>query len=324
MPVEEQQPQDQPAGEMPPPLEIGKRLSAAREQRNLTLENVASMLHVDVAVLKNLESDNFEALGAAVYVRGHLRKYAAILGLPAEELLAAYQAQAVEVDVTPIVSEGMAMSRRRRGRGLWLLLAVLALALVIGMAAWWWLVLRDDSRPAGAVDQHSSSQRVPVLPEPVSALPTPQATVQESSPGNDVDAPDLPAPTAQEQQSIAQQSVAASPSPEPAQDKAVASPGATQNDSPVPVTRQPAGDVAALVFEFAEDSWVEVYDGTGQRVLYGLFNTGTRRQLSAQGPFSVYLGYARGVSIMLDGEPYEVPASVFRGNTARFNIDVGN
>jgi len=327
MPVDEQQNQDQPAAEQAPAVEIGSRLSAAREQRNLTLENAASMLHVDVAVLKNLESDNFEALGAAVYVRGHLRKYATILGLPAEELLAVYQAQAVQEDVTPIVSEGMAMSRRRRGKGLWLLLILSALAVVVALLAWWWLVLREDSTVASAPIEQASPRELPV-PVPVAAS-EPAPTARQS---------DAPAEIVQaSEDSSATESAASEPQPAPAggQDVAASSlavadqadvPTAVAEDevAPPPLAQEPVGALATLVFEFAEDSWVEVYDGTGQRVLYGLFNSGTRRQLSARGPFSVYLGFARGVSISLDGQPYEVPASMFRGNTARFNIDVGN
>jgi cytoskeleton protein RodZ len=327
MPVDEQQLPEQPTAEEAQTVEIGSRLSAAREQRNLTLENAASMLHVDVAVLKNLESDNFDALGAAVYVRGHLRKYAATLGLPAEELLAAYQAQAVQEEVTPIVSEGMAMSRRRRGKGLWLLLISIALALVVALLAWWWLVLREDSTVASVPIEQASPRELPV-PTPLAAS-EPAPAARQSGASAEIVPPS--------EESSVTESAASEPQPAPAgrQDDAVDSlPLAGQADSlaavvednvaPPPVVQEPVGALATLEFEFAEDSWVEVYDGTGQRVLYGLFNSGTRRQLSARGPFSVYLGFARGVSISLDGEPYEVPASMFRGNTARFNIDVGN
>jgi cytoskeleton protein RodZ len=55
---------------------IGARLRAARERRGLTVLQAAEKLHLDARVLEGLEVGNFEPLGAAVYVRGHLRRYA--------------------------------------------------------------------------------------------------------------------------------------------------------------------------------------------------------------------------------------------------------
>ena len=46
----------------------------------------AEQLHLDVAAVKALEAGRFEELGAAVYVRGHLRRYAELLGLPVQEV----------------------------------------------------------------------------------------------------------------------------------------------------------------------------------------------------------------------------------------------
>ena len=58
------------------PRGIGARLRAAREKRGLTLLQAAERLHLDVRVVEALEAGDFAALGADVYVRGHLRRYA--------------------------------------------------------------------------------------------------------------------------------------------------------------------------------------------------------------------------------------------------------
>jgi cytoskeleton protein RodZ len=65
---------------------IGARLRGARERRGLTVLQAAEKLHVDAHVLEALEAGDFAALGAAVYVRGHLRRYAELLGEPPPEL----------------------------------------------------------------------------------------------------------------------------------------------------------------------------------------------------------------------------------------------
>jgi cytoskeletal protein RodZ len=73
-----------------PKMSPGARLTAAREQAGWSLVQTADRLHLDVATVKALEAGQFEALGAVVYARGHLRRYAELLGLPADELEAAY------------------------------------------------------------------------------------------------------------------------------------------------------------------------------------------------------------------------------------------
>src|SRR5690606_36286159 len=69
---------------------IGARLRAGREKAGLTLLHAAEKLHVDPRVLEALESERFESLGAAVFARGHLRRYAELIGERAAELEALY------------------------------------------------------------------------------------------------------------------------------------------------------------------------------------------------------------------------------------------
>ena len=64
---------------------IGARLRAAREQCGLTVLQAAERLHVDARILEALEAQDFAALGASVYVRGHLRRYAEAVGESAAE-----------------------------------------------------------------------------------------------------------------------------------------------------------------------------------------------------------------------------------------------
>jgi cytoskeleton protein RodZ len=69
---------------------IGARLRGARERRRLTILQAAEKLHLDPDILEALEADNFAALGAPVYVKGHLRHYAQLVGEPVEPLLELY------------------------------------------------------------------------------------------------------------------------------------------------------------------------------------------------------------------------------------------
>jgi cytoskeleton protein RodZ len=84
--------------------EIGARLRLAREKKHLTVLQAAEKLHVDARVLEALEGEDFDALGADVYVRGHLRRYAELVGEAPDELQGLYAAsrQSERPDLTRI------------------------------------------------------------------------------------------------------------------------------------------------------------------------------------------------------------------------------
>ncbi|HEY1875059.1 MAG TPA: helix-turn-helix domain-containing protein, partial [Steroidobacteraceae bacterium] len=83
---------------------IGARLRAAREKRGLTPLQAAERLHLDLRVVQALEAEEFTALGADVYVRGHLRRYAEAVGESPAQLQQLYSASphAVRPDLTRI------------------------------------------------------------------------------------------------------------------------------------------------------------------------------------------------------------------------------
>lgn len=73
-------------------LGLGERLRSARKARALTLEQAAFTLRLEEQVLRALEDERYEVLGAAVFVRGHLKAYAKLLGLAEDTVLSAYRA----------------------------------------------------------------------------------------------------------------------------------------------------------------------------------------------------------------------------------------
>lgn len=64
----------------------GQRLRAAREAAGLSVQDVATRLHMPVRVVESLEAEDWNRLGAAVFVRGQLRSYARLLGLATDSV----------------------------------------------------------------------------------------------------------------------------------------------------------------------------------------------------------------------------------------------
>jgi cytoskeleton protein RodZ len=111
---------------------IGKQLRTARERMGLGVSQAAEQLHVDEKVIDALETGRFKSLGAPVYVRGHLRHYAQLVGEPsASGRYESLNQTPPDVTAVPYMPPQPAAPSRR-----WPLV-VFALLLVVGVTVWW-------------------------------------------------------------------------------------------------------------------------------------------------------------------------------------------
>jgi transcriptional regulator with XRE-family HTH domain len=79
---------------------IGARVRQAREQRGLSLRDVAGLTKLSASVHRAIEQDDFASLPAGMYRKAYLRTIAAEVGLDPCELAADYERQ-YEVPVPP-------------------------------------------------------------------------------------------------------------------------------------------------------------------------------------------------------------------------------
>lgn len=116
----------------------GGMLRAERERRGYSVQYAAEDLHLDVWVIEALEANRFAALGAPVYAKGHLRKYAMLLGLAPATVLERYELlSGTPLEPTPIPAAIAAPVPQRRKMSKLPLWIVAAIAVVAGVA---WLV----------------------------------------------------------------------------------------------------------------------------------------------------------------------------------------
>lgn len=83
-------------------MKPGSRLRHAREQKNISVEQIANKLFLDVNVIKALEIDDYTSLPSTIFVRGYLRNYAKVLDIPPETVLESYE-HASKQPLTPVV-----------------------------------------------------------------------------------------------------------------------------------------------------------------------------------------------------------------------------
>ncbi|HET9446488.1 MAG TPA: RodZ domain-containing protein [Steroidobacteraceae bacterium] len=254
----------------------GGMLRAERERRGHSVQHAAEDMHLDAWVIEAIEANRFEALGAPVYARGHLRKYATLLGLTPATVIERYEALGgTPVEPTPIpvaIATPVRPERRRMPKlPLWIAAAIV---LVAGLA---WLAYELLWRPGSdsATTTAIVAPLAPTAPEPVVSEPIEQAS-----------APATPGPAT----APPAQTVAAPAAPTPA----------------VAVRPAVAGEVR-LRLEFTEPSWAEIYDATGKRLMFDMGQPGRVRNVAGAPPLRVNLGLASAVNAQVDDRPIVIP-----------------
>jgi cytoskeleton protein RodZ len=153
---------------------LGQRFRAAREARGLTLPEVAEQVRIRSVYLAAIEDEDWDAIGAPVYVRGFLRTYARFLGLDAEEVVAAFNLGEGERGAIVPARGNIADIERaggRRGLQLSPLIWIASLVAVILVA---FVVYNELTLP-----RHGGP--IAFLATPVPATPTPLPTAGAST-----------------------------------------------------------------------------------------------------------------------------------------------
>jgi transcriptional regulator with XRE-family HTH domain len=118
---------------------LGQRLKAEREKKGLSAQKAADELNLDGWVVDAMESGDYARVGPAVYAKGHLKRYAVLLGLPVTEILEAYETQSSPPSPMSQPSTVRMRTSAPTGSELpWIQIVGFAvLALVVGGVMWW-------------------------------------------------------------------------------------------------------------------------------------------------------------------------------------------
>ena len=302
----------------PPPATLGEQLRAARLNQDLTVEQLSTELRIEAKQLHALEENRFEQIGVPVFVKGYLKQYGTRLGLKTADLLALYYKQTTLADVQVQPSRTITL-RDERQIASWVLAAIVLLAVIAGLAVWLWKggnfesLLPAGSTPAPAAEAATTTvQPAPARTQPQAARPAP---VPEQRP---VPIEDTAA--------AAESATPAAPSSDTAADTDTVTQAPDEGDD-LPAngpSDRPADPAAAVALQlvFDAESWAEITDARGERLLFGLNTAGRDVTVRGVPPFSIVLGSADSVRLTVDGAPYTIPRTGRQGNLARFSVDV--
>lgn len=181
----------------------GARLRAARERAGLSLEDLSARLHMPVASLRALESDDWARAGAPIFVRGQLRSYARTLAIELDPVQVERQLDGLAPP--PLVSHSHVPRYRRMFEQATRRAMYIAITAVLAVPVWWTTrphlsneidvrsldVVPDaqvtapvDGREPGVVERtpvlaSMGGARVPAAPAPGTAPPASPAAAAE-------------------------------------------------------------------------------------------------------------------------------------------------
>jgi cytoskeleton protein RodZ len=293
---------------------VGAYLRELRQQRGLSLEEIARTTRVASRYLESLEADAFSDLPEPVFTRGFVRAYCQALGESPESALALYEQRDGRVPPAPTAAGAPRTAASRtsdgepRTRGAVLVSFVLLVVLGLALFAVTLMIQpqRDErverrSPMVVAPSIENTSPPVPATPPPA----TPSVPLGPPRPAG-LPAPAAPAPAG-----------AARPMPPTGASSATApasggSPAAPAAPASVVTTAPPgtSGDLQAalasvsspyhLVARTSEPTWIRVRTDDG-RMTEETVPAGQVREWVSNRPLVVTVGNAGGVSFELNG-----------------------
>ena len=306
----------------------GARLAAARERAGMTLLQAAERLRLDVATLQALEAGRFQTLGAAVFVRGHLRHYAELVGLPLEEIDAAYAASSAKLAPQPDLQRTTTLPGNAASRGISLpprAALIGAIVLVVVALVWWAMRVPPGRRHAANPAASSPAPPLALGPQAagvVDAGPEPPAVIAARS--DAAASAKNAAATAKEKEAGSKDAPAPSKemATETAKEAAKETAPAAKDVTAAPKAASKAASIQVrLAIRFNQDSWTEIYDARGSTLFHDFGGAGTERRVTGMAPLRVLLANPDGVSIELDGHPVALKPAAESGTPQRFVLD---
>lgn len=331
---------------------LGTLFAQARSARGWDQKYVASRLRFDSKIIAALEDDAYADLGAPVFARSYVTRYARLLGLPEGEIVERYR-QVAPAEPPPLRVSSAVKNQVNKGDG-----AVRWFAYSVLLAGVLYLGALGLDRVSNYFED-SETQQLATLGDGGStslSLPTPPASSASAA---------ADGRSGQPAKTDAMSAAGGTPSAmTPVQSESLVSdkpnsiPDPAQVDVPVAVTGTDAikkpgvedagagaaseratadttsaeaapesaesgsaadADVARLVITLTEDCWADIKDADGNSLAYGVLKANTTHIFQGRAPFKLTLGNAVAATIKLNGDTVDrgryIPR---RGTVSRF------
>jgi cytoskeleton protein RodZ len=265
---------------------IGRRLRSARERSGLTVEQAALKLHLDPAVLRGLEAEDFGSLGAPIYVKGYLGRYAELVGESAESLQHMLSNAVIPAPDLTRIPRARVQGSRLIGPA-----AIAVITALVVVSSLWWGLSRWHMRQPLLLQPRI----VPGNPGPHGSLSSAPAVL--GKPAGRTGAPVHAAAVA----------------------RAGASAGAGAHPAGLAAAGPSTGEVR-IELKFSAPSWLDVKDASGKLLFRAIAPAGSVRVFEGPAPLYVVLGYAPAVTLVANGRATPIGALEQADHAASFEV----
>ncbi|WP_263078841.1 DUF4115 domain-containing protein [Endozoicomonas sp. Mp262] len=283
-------------------------LARVREEKGLSIEDVARKLKITESYVAALEKGDFKQFPAIAFARGYIKNYARLLGLDAEVLAASV------VDSAPAVSRdrlgfGQKLERSTvRSSSLLRYAATIVSVLLISFLSYYWWNGSKENRLFSTWSESTVAVVQADAEEEVSAddAADESSVTHSSTETGSADTADNTAETKDQ---------------DPIEESAEASMALAENEDVTEVEEVVASSEASehplerahLYIRFKEDCWMEVKDLSGNVVVAGLKKAGSELDLETPSSVKLRLGNAPGVELIkFAGETIDMSAQQLR------------
>ncbi|MCC4834738.1 DUF4115 domain-containing protein [Shewanella sp. 10N.7] len=303
----------------------GMLLRTAREAKGLSVEAVATQLHLRPGIIEDIENDNFDNIASATYARGYAKNYAKYVEADANALQQCL-AQQLPDETAAMQSFSRKTTREARDSRLTIVTYLIIFALLALLVVWW---VQKDSLLSGIDLSKPTAEEVAAAsvteviqtedllePEIDPKLAYVEPSANESDIENNIQALTTSLDNAQDNVDETLQSASALTSDAAAE---LANEPVVSNEPVISNETDALAANDALSMSFTADCWVNVVDATGKTLVDGV--KGSSRIVEAKGvaPFKLILGAPQVVTIKFNGEDISL-ADFSEGRVARLTL----
>lgn len=329
----------------------GDQLQAARIQQGLSIEDVATRMHLSLTILQSIEDNNFDEITAPIFVKGYLRAYARLVSLDEDDMIQRY-VEFYSNDDPPIntTSQMAPEISAQDARIKWTTYLVI-IVLIALLSAWWWNKAQSKTEAVSLNTDQQTDQEITeeqaVEPEIIEVLgdsveviaePDSEPLIEETSSADSVDStpvenspventvaelePEIPEVIA-ESITIETNTV----EPEVIID-AIASENTltaeealnTATGLPFDISRAAPAGTDLLNITVNADTWADIKDANNHRLVYDLLRANLSIQIRGKAPFNAFFGNGHGVEISFNSQSIDIASQTLDDNTARLKI----
>ena len=266
-------------------INCGDRLANKRKEKELSVNQVAREIKIEPHVIEMIENNDFESIGAPVFVKGYLRQYSELVGLDPDLIIEKYNAINSIEDSPPIVNDSVDQISKYVLTPRIILIAIFVILISLGVLATVFGIFGNNEPVVIKMETETES------PEPIS----PPVSEQR------IDSSEIQIDETTEMETETESIEPLSPSIE---DEFFIEEN-TMN----------------LSIIYSGLCWTEVFDANGERLFFGLGDQDREVNIIGIPPFDVMLGAADNLlEIKLEGREYNVVDSIRRGEVLRFKV----